>query len=61
MIAFPLLQPNQSDRPFQQNKLDHPPNKPQRDHISPASRKAIVNFSKTDRSREKESATGSHR
>jgi hypothetical protein len=61
MIASPLLQPNQSDRSFQQNKPDRPPNKPQPDRISAASRKAIANFSKTDRSREKESATGLHR
>jgi hypothetical protein len=61
MIASPLLQPNQSDRPFQQNKPDRPPNKPQHDSISPASRKTIANFSKIDRSREKESATGSYR
>jgi hypothetical protein len=53
--------PTKSDRPFQQNKPDRPPNQPQHDRISPASRKAIANFSKTDRSREKESATGSHR
>ncbi len=61
MIASPLLQPNQSDRPFQQSKPDRPPNNPQNDCISPASRKVIANFSKTDRSREKESATGLHR
>jgi hypothetical protein len=42
MIASPLLQPNQSDRPFQQNKPDRPPNQPQRDRLSPASRKAIA-------------------
>jgi hypothetical protein len=53
--------PTKSDRPFQQNKRDHLPNQPQRDRISAASRKAIANFSKTARSREKESATGLHR
>jgi hypothetical protein len=35
--------PTKSDRPFQQNKPDRPPpNKPQRDRLSPASRKAIA-------------------
>jgi hypothetical protein len=42
MIASLLLQPNQSDRPFQQNKRDRLPNQPQRDRISPTSRKAIA-------------------
>jgi hypothetical protein len=60
-IASHLPQANQSDRPFQQNKPDRPPNQPQHDRISPTSRKAIANFSKTDRFREKESATRSHR
>jgi hypothetical protein len=56
--------------PFKKNKTiaSHPPQQKAIAHISKTNsitllinHKAIANFSKTDRSREKESATGSHR